>query len=227
MNIKVLAGCIMMTLCVNFSQQESDTPKEKPTVNFYGSLVDSTGDEFSVSNITINGLYKGIPVYAKPPEPGIEPEKNTTFIDLAETTEIRPAYQANPREGLQRYHERTYIEIVIVSNDRKKTKNNYLVEESRKIICDVDNEAGPLEKQLSFEALKRLKIEGHERREEEKESTKAKHKRDLERERQCREAGKTLRKLEKEAQNVSEPEKSKITELIETVKNWVGGICGS
>lgn len=219
-------GLIMIGLCANFGQQESDTAKEKPKVNFKGILRDSTGQDYPVENITIGLLYKDIPVYAKPASPSMEPEANTTLLDLNEIDEIKPAH-ARAEEGIVTYNNRRYIEIIVISRDTAKTAMNFIIELTRKIMCDIKNEAGLIEKRLSFEALQSLKIESYTKNVEPKENGSKEKTRNKDREYQCREASKALRELETESEKVSGEQKNTLNKLIESVKNWVGGICGT
>jgi hypothetical protein len=223
---KLIIGLIMIGLCANFGQQESDTTKEKPRVNFRGLLRDNSGQEFSVENITIGGLYKDIPVYAKPITPTSEPEINTTLLDLSEVDEIKPTFE-HPEQKLVDYQNRRYVEITVILKDAKKTTMNFIIELSRKIMCDIKTEAGDVEKRLSFEALQSLKLQDYIKNEESKRNKTQEKTRDKNREYQCREAGKALKKLEDVSEKVSGEQKSKLTELIESLKNWIGGICGT
>lgn len=219
-------SCIMISLCANFATQESEEGKEKPKVNFEGILLDNSGQSYTVENITIGGIYKSIPVYSQPAQNNQDPLQNTTFLDLAETSEIRTV--DTPAADLV-YLGRPYVKIEVISKDSKKTTFSYLVETSRKIMCDIRNDAGPLEKQIAFPALKTLTITDHKARVEKATppTTGAPDAKVAERNRQCEQASKAIYQLEQETEKLSGSQKGTITELVESVKNWVGGLCSS
>ncbi len=149
---------VTFLLCANFgSQEESMTGREKPKINFYGTLTDTAGKSYKVQNINISGLYKQIPVYQKPENKETDPNINITRIDFAEVYSIHVPHP----NVLLVYNNRQYIEIVITSKDIKKTKDTYIIERSKRVICDQVNTAGPIEKDLSFQAVDTLVFEGH------------------------------------------------------------------
>jgi hypothetical protein len=151
-------------LCNQFtSQKTSATGKEKPSVNVYGLLTDTTNHSIRVENITIAGRFNDIAVFQKPPPNStINPDVNTTRLDLCTISEIRV-----DAPTVLEFNKRDYIEITIISNDRRKTQNRYIIPKLQKIFCDEINEAGPIEKELSFVAIKRLQIQGCKKQEEE------------------------------------------------------------
>ena len=63
MRIHTIAHSLfMIILCINWAQQESEQGKEKPKVNFKGSLTTvASNTSLNVENITINGAYEKIP----------------------------------------------------------------------------------------------------------------------------------------------------------------------
>lgn len=211
---------LLIFLCVNWAQQESTDSKEKPQINFKGTLTDSSGQSFAVENITISGLYKNIPLYAVPADETINPESNTTLIDFNDIEEFRAA----PRETQKfTFNNRPYNKVMVVL--KNKTENTYLVEATRKIFCDIPINRGSIEKRLSFEALKALVLSGSEPRKEVQpaDAPKKSHPHAHE----CEQAGKVLHELSKEIEKVPEPHKNTISELVDSVKNWVGGICST
>jgi len=145
---------IALVFFAQFSGQNSSTSApEKPTINVSGSLIDSSDQKYSVENITISGRYTDIPVYQKPKTADVNPDINTTKIDLREVSEIRLVAPA-----ILKFNNRDYLEIEIVSNDAKRTKNAYIIDRTKRLQCDEVNEAGPIEKELSFLAVKSLEI---------------------------------------------------------------------
>jgi len=173
---------LMSILCINWRAQETTLEGNfKQTVNFYGKLITHQAKEYRVDNISINEKYKQIPMYDKPrkhPKPALNPKTNqkeivlkvnpknnfiTSKIDLNEVSEIHVPkpnitwiYQ---KEGKQRRLE--YIEIVVISRNKKKTKNSYLVGRKTKVRCNEVNSAGPVEKIVPISAINRLIIEGY------------------------------------------------------------------
>lgn len=179
---------IALTLFVNWGTPESsiDSTRRHP-INFKGLLTTHDGRAIRVENIAIGGMYKDIAVYDMPAKSNAEmfgpkesdsalspqtvrykltedPHKGIiTKIDLAEVSEIvvphaKTMWVFKRKNG---YRPLEFIEIEIISNDAKKTKNNYLVETSRKITCDQTNEAGPISKIIPFETISSLVLHGY------------------------------------------------------------------
>ena len=158
-------SAISLLLFANFGMQDSTTAgREKPKVNFHGTLVDSTGKKYKVANITISGLYKQIPFYQPPPEKADDPTLNTTRIDL---TEVYQLSVPNPNK-VSTFDERQYIDVEITSNNTEKTKHNYIVEKTRKLYCDQVDGKLSYEKDFAMETVKLITIDGHKLREGEK-----------------------------------------------------------
>lgn len=153
-----------LLLCAQFSSQQSSlgTP-EKPAINISGTLITDgvDGNPHEVENITISGRYENIPVYEKPSSEDVNPDINTTRLDLRQISEIRPV-----SVEILKFNNRDYVEIEIVSNDAKKTKNTYIIERVKRVQCDEVNAAGPIEKEVSFLAIKNLIIKGSRPRQE-------------------------------------------------------------
>ena len=174
----------------------------KNKVNFYGILITQQNQTLDIDNISIGYMYKDIPVYdapsaSTPRNKFISKKENNninkddkktekylldedphkgiiTKIDFAEISEIRVV---NPNllwlyTRKKGYHPVEYIEIEVISNDTKKTKSRYIIETSRKLICDQINEAGPIEKDVPLQAIKLLSINGYHFAEENKQEKK-------------------------------------------------------
>lgn len=212
---------LLAFVCINWGQQESNTGKEKPQVNFKGTLTDTSGQTYSVENITISGLYKNIPFYAIPLDEKANPESNATLVDLNEVEELKSVpYET---QKLQ-FNNRSYNKVTVAL--KNKSENTYVVEASRRIFCDIPINGGSIEKRLSFEALKKLVITSHEQREEHQRADVVR-KKASEHTHECEQAGKALQELTKEIEKVPGPEKNAISALVDSVKNWVGGICST
>lgn len=158
--------CIMVSaflICTHFSSQKTSTDgREKPSVNVWGLLTDTTNHSYKVENITIAGRFNDIAVYQKPIRPDINPDINTTRLNLCEISEIRIDSPA-----VLQFNKRDYVEIKVISNDNRKTQNTYIIEKLKKVFCDEVNSAGPIEKELSFLAVNRIQIYGCKKREDE------------------------------------------------------------
>ena len=160
MNRFLVATALMAAfLGLNFSSQDTsvDGSDKKPPINFYGTLTDSSGQKYQVEDITISGMYKQIPVYQKPKDKQTNPNVHITRLDFVEIHMIKIP---NPQDILT-YNSRQYIEIEVTSRDTEHTKQNYIIERSKRIICDQINSAGRIEKDLAFEAIDFLVFEGH------------------------------------------------------------------
>ncbi len=132
---------------------------KKPSVNFYGTVIDNTHAGVQAQYINLGGLYRQVPVYLIPKDlhkKDYNPADNIARIDLAEISQIK----ISDSEKLYTFSGRTYIEIEIVSND-KKTTNTYMVESSKKIYFDELNESGPIERELMLTAVQEVNIEGY------------------------------------------------------------------
>ncbi|NBP00247.1 MAG: hypothetical protein EBU90_09010 [Proteobacteria bacterium] len=163
--IRPLIAVIGFLLLSNFgSQDESVAGRIKPTINFYGSVTDTSENSYDVENITVSGMYKQVPFYAKPKNKETDPTINITRIDFAEIAELTVPFP----EQILTFNNRQYIEVQIVSKDPQRTTSSFIIELSKRIICDQVNTAGPIEKDLSFKALKKIVFKGHKSPEKEK-----------------------------------------------------------
>lgn len=160
--------------CAQFSSQQSiENGSNKQPVNFKVKIT-IHGNTFNADNFSIGGLYRQIPFFAKQADPEADPTSDTTYIDLDEIHSIKPAY-TNPREGIFTFKNRPYIELIITFRDTKQTEAHYVVETSRKIFCDelliFENPERPQEevtRELMFEAIDMIIIEGYMQRVPEK-----------------------------------------------------------
>lgn len=153
------AICVVsFTLLANFSSETSVDGRQKNKINFCGTLTDIQGNTIDVDNISISGSYERIPVYQKPSNPDTKPDINTTRIDLKEIAELK---LPSTEPVISKFKNREYIDIVVVYNDPQRTEKNYIIDLNRKILCDETNEAGPIEKEISFQALGKLALNGY------------------------------------------------------------------
>ena len=158
--VKIALGMAALLLCAQFTSQQSSlgTP-EKPAVDVYGTLITDKAHE--VENITISGRYENISVYERPSSENVNPDINTTRLDLRQISEIHPV-----STEILKFNNRDYIELEVVSNDANRTKNSYIIERVKRVQCDEVNAAGPIEKEVSFLAIKNLVIKGSRPRKE-------------------------------------------------------------
>lgn len=148
---------LISLLCLNLSSPDLTVAGgEKPTINFSGKLQDTNGDSYVVENITISGMYKQIPMYKKPNKVTTKPTANITRIDLSEISLITV-----PEKTVHTFDGRDYIELEITYKDPKKTKERFIIEMHKRIWCDQVNQAGPLEKDLAFDAVESVLLEGY------------------------------------------------------------------
>jgi hypothetical protein len=155
-------------------------PSKKHSINFYGTLEVHQGNIFEVDNISIQDLYRQIPMYDCPGEGFLEKatlNKETgkmeihlkenpadiTKIDLEETEEIcvdrEPLYVFQ-----QPQHRPTYFYRATIISKSNQTKHYSLVSEHAKLTCDEIDSAGPREKDVHLSSIKSLKIKGFSQR---------------------------------------------------------------
>lgn len=151
---KLALGVITIFLCAQFGSPRSTDDRQKPETNIYGVILDTSGRRTNVENITINGRLKDVPVYAKPADPDINPDVNTTRINLTGVCSIR---LLSPQ--LFTFSKREYVEIEIIFNDPMRTRNTFIIDKRRKVYCDSVDGSAPME--LSFQAISVLNIQGH------------------------------------------------------------------
>lgn len=178
-----LVAVLAVSVLANWSGQENTSNTKKNRVNFYGTLETHAGNIFNVDNISIAHAYKQVKVYEVPAQyeknqPRVMLKHNpkegiVTMIDLKESTAIEAEsgllFLYKKKKGSR---EVEFVKITITSKDKARTKNSYLIETTRKLICDEINEAGPIEKEVPFNAIKKLTLEGWKFREDLKEDEK-------------------------------------------------------
>ena len=218
---------LSLVLFANFSSKQSMEAPEKPNINFTGTFIDAQGRKKNVENITIAGLYRQIPFYSIPTSTELDPTIDTTRIDLEEISEIRPA-KTNPREAIRQFNNRDYMEVIIIFNDEQRDQENYIIETTRKIFCDIISQAGPLEKEISFEGIRKLIIEGfHDREKKSEQKHAGGSQKSAAQEALCGEVNDLLETLEDEAKHITAPQtKKKILDITGQLKETISNICG-
>jgi len=145
---------------------------KKNKLNFYGMLHTRNGEVYSVDNISIGRQYEQIRVYEKPSSDATtlteDPKKSIkTKIDLCEIKEIRTVHPLKTwtyqkREGSA---EERYIEIEVIYKG-KSEPDIYLIDTRRELMCDRELPSGPEEKDVPFERLDHITIDGCKERKE-------------------------------------------------------------
>jgi len=184
------------TICIlaGWGTQGSNVAGDKKqTIKFYGTLETwaSPRKPMEVENISIENIFRQIPMYVKPSGSAIatsSPKTDTkqtnnlvlqkdpktsliqAEIDLAEVGEVKVPFpdQFWIYQKDDRARKNEFVQVTIISNDAKKTKTDYLVEKRKKIFCDRISAAGPGEQKVPLTAIKSLKIKGYKDRELEK-----------------------------------------------------------
>lgn len=151
-------------LLANFSSQDSTVNGGvKPAVNFYGTVTDFR-ETFTAENITIDRLYKAIPVYQQAPVESTvayDPADNITRLDLSEIERITVA----PGQKEQRFGNRNYVVIEVYSKDHQQSKNTYIVDADKRLFFDQKNPAGPIEKEIKLRSVVEIVIQGYKQQE--------------------------------------------------------------
>ena len=144
----IIIPCILVFLPAWRSGEPSI--RDKHRVNFYGKLkTRHTKKTIPVDNISIERKYNQIRVKEKP--------------DKHPKPDVIWSYQKEAHYG-----KRKFIEIVVISKGKRKTKARYLIERKARLYCDEINEAGAQEKVVQLPALDYITIEGYAFREPQK-----------------------------------------------------------
>lgn len=176
---------LLLFFCWNGTLVDSNGKSKLPDVNFYGTIEDHTRT-FDAEYIIIDRRYEDIPVYpyqsikklkkritaesTKEHESNkkdeIDPTQNKAFLKLDEIKSIELQHPEHPTSSTIEINQKTYIEIIVTSING--SKNNYLIESSRKVTCkEVDK--GPhgakqgvlIDRELNMIHIKKLIIKGY------------------------------------------------------------------
>lgn len=223
---RMIKYLVPLVLFAQFGR-ESEQDQSKPAVNFRGSITDNTNKTFSADNITIDKLYKQISFYLKPSDATQDPLKNTAELNLVDIQEIRPVFDQE-KARTSTFNNRKYVEIIVVRACEPPIENTYVIPASSKLFFYETQNGCPIKRELSFEALKKLIITGHEARETTDHKTKEEIKESTNRkDLQCAQAGKALGELSEKAEKLQDPEKGVFSQLVDKVKDLVGSICSA
>jgi hypothetical protein len=205
---------------------------ERPAVNYYGTLEDASGQRSSIEYLAIGSrtITSRIPVYGLGRGSTANPRTKTTYLDLNDIRELTIAPNANPPLC---YEGTAYTEVVIMLKNpdgEQPVSKNFLIESTRKLWCD-ELVAGTrrIPQELQLPAIKKIMITGARSADLEYRDIGEPHLSASEREQRknhsCSQAAKTLNALEAAANNLPEPHKGSVKSLIESIQNWVGGLC--
>ena len=185
-------AAIAFVLLPHFSSQDNTVNGgAKPAVNFYGNVTDLR-ETFKAQNITLDRLYKAIPVYQQPPltttkaipassknlenttltsedhqknnpthTRSYDPSDNITRLDLSEISKIT----ISPSQTPQKFGNREYIVIEVISKDSEKSKNAYMIEADKRLFFDQINSAGPIEKEIKLRSIIEITVDGYKQQE--------------------------------------------------------------
>lgn len=154
---RLLLSISTLIACTGFGQGSKHETPQKHHINYEGELIDARGKKSLVDNISLSGKLRAIKMYEKPTDALHDPIENITYFDLNQIYSLEPVAREKC-STTSRYKNREYNEIIVTLRDQEKTQHHYLIESSQKIMCDLITGAGPLEKELSFNGIKKLTI---------------------------------------------------------------------
>ena len=218
---------IIQSNILHTTGQQSSTRREKQRVNFYGELQDSYGNTFNVDNISIAGDVDNIKVYEKPLDADADPANNTDTVNLEQFSEIRPVDTENPKNNVVRYASTDYVSLVFTYKNLEKKEHTYLIKNSHKLFCTKVNGGELADKEVAFEAVKKLTIVGKMLREEKPNTPNESTEKRARKENQCAKAAHTIYDLEEIIKKINDPHKGSLEEFVSNIKDLVGGICNS
>lgn len=163
-SLRLASILIAIIFCINMGDTTNNTNIDgtgsEPDVNFYGIVLDTSGNEFEAHNICISRKYNKISVYSRPTAPDIDPTINKTYIDLIELMHLKDDFKnsievKNPGK-LETFKGRDYIAVTFTPT--KGESDTYLIEANRTITCGKIQGETLEEKEIHFQALKSIKI---------------------------------------------------------------------
>lgn len=203
MKHSAIRSCIPLALvlffCWNGNLVDSGSKSKLPDVDFFGIIEDHTRT-FEAEYIMIDRRYEDIPVYpyqsvkklkkrltdasTKDHEVNtkdeIDPTQNKALLKLDEIKTIELQHPDHPTASTIEINQKNYVEILVTSING--TKNNYLVESSRKVTCkEVDK--GPsgskqrvlIDRELNMIHIKKLTIKGYKSKKDSDDAQPTKH----------------------------------------------------
>ena len=177
----LLMGAIIALLgnwSADQTSQEGESGKKKNRINFYGILHTRNGEIYSVENISIGYMYKQIPVYEKPKgnEATLQMDPKSGIISKLDLSEIEEIQVPQPYMIMhyQRPEGTSKMGYIAIKVNQRGQINYYIIDTYRKLMCDQITPSGPIEKEVPFQSLDRITIQGSRERIEQKKEEAAK-----------------------------------------------------
>lgn len=211
---RLLVGGSAILLCGGFGSQTSENAPAKQRINYYGELVDNKGRKLMVDNISIDGSIHDIAFCEDPIDKHHDPLDNKTYLNLDQIESIQPACK-NPTDAVFYYKTRPFIRLnVTLKGTRTHT---YVIETTKKVLCQVSTGAGVVHKEVSFEGIKQLTISG---------ITTRSYNQLQPQQAQCTQAQEDIQKLEQQiAQEPDAVKKGFMQETLDNLKSLITSWC--
>ncbi|MFT6765750.1 MAG: hypothetical protein ACJAZS_000638 [Alteromonas naphthalenivorans] len=163
---KPILAVTAFLLCANLSMDQKEGSvtggAANPAVNIMGTILDNTGKSVNASYILISGLYKQIPVYAKPKDSEEDPRGNATDLDLAEIQK----FEVPNRSETHTFDNYKYI-LINVYTKGESHPTPYFVNSNKQITYKKINSLGiQTDKNIDFSKIENIVITGYKKRED-------------------------------------------------------------
>lgn len=211
---------------------EEENVEVQPDVNIHAQLLDTSGQTYDVQSVAIGTRTNTnkIRMYSEPQDETIDPTINSTLINLDDVHRITTCAQTEGAHCSRRFNHIEYIPIKVEFVEGSDTSSNtYLIEASRALFCTIAKGSAQVHKRMTMSALAELTINhesasipAHSSRREQKLSPAAER-----RAAHCDQAIETLKNMEEVAQQTKHPYRKKLQELINRMKDLIGGLCNS
>jgi len=211
--------CMGGLLSIQSSKNSDIVTDNKPRINFAGELITILGEKLQVENCTIGGLYRQIPVYALPKDADIDPVIDTTFIDLDQVKQIRTPFDDGSKPQSYTFKKRPFNEIIVIMNNDAKSEHHYILEATRKFMCQVIDGDKRLDREMSFLALKSITITSFKKHEDQYTQKLENQKHSAAKAATCSKALDTIKELE------SGPQNKEMADKLNSLKNSVCLLC--
>jgi hypothetical protein len=212
------------------SGQQADS-SQRPEINYPGTLIERSDHEqpIRVNNIALGKVYATthISAYEKPSDPIIKPQQLVIELNFRDIHSI-----SVPRPEPITIDQRTYTEFVVTyrplkhSLNQKTQEKTLLIEESTFLFCDTD-EPRPVAKRILLKAVKKLTIDEGQIPAPPRDIRIPLSERERKRSHACTEVADHLSTLQDEAAHMPPEQQQKVGGMIETIKNWLGELCGN
>jgi hypothetical protein len=227
-----LVSSLLLTSAHNFgtSGQQVDSA-QRPEINYPGILIERSDHEqpIRVNNIALGKVYatSKISAYEKPSDPIIKPQQLVTELNFRDIQSISVAHP----EPIT-IDQRTYTEFVVTYRPLKNALNQktqektLLIEEATFLFCDTD-EPRQVAKRILLKAVKKLTIDDGQIPTPPRDIRIPLSERERKRSHACTEVAGHLTTLQDETAHMPPEQQQKVGGIIETIKNWLGELCGN